>query len=114
MNDPIADTDAVNKRYIDRYLSGIRIAKPVASSIRVVGGRYADSRIQVEEDRFEKGVRYILMEQETPAENGVYVGVDDFAIERADDFCSRMCAEDLRMYYTFIEDMGVGLFSLGR
>jgi hypothetical protein len=109
MNDPVADTDAVNKRYIDRYLSGLRIAKPVAFSIRVAGGKYVDSRIQVEEGRFEKGVRYILMNQENPAENGVYIGVDEFSIERASDFCSRIGSDELRMYYTFIEDMGVGV-----
>ena len=109
INDPITDTDAVNKRYVDKYLSGIRVSIPVSSSIIVNDGIYNKSQISVEASIFNEGVRYILMSQNNPIENGIYVGISNKIIKRADDFCNTKTADDLRLYYTFIEELNIGV-----
>jgi len=128
LSDPIYDTDAVTKRYVDRYLSGLKIGRSVkCASIENVDCDYEKRSMKlylrtVENFNSEELTnlfdgyslkmhdRCILFNQLDETQNGIYYvtadGLDGTrkTLERVEDFCKRQTAEELKSYYVFVEN----------
>ena len=128
LNDPLFECDAVNKRYVDRYLSGLKIAPSVKCvAIEWVEGDYEKRTMKFylrSNDGFDSenirnifdgyslriNERCILLNQQDQTQNGVYIVVEDGldsgrkVLQRVEDFCKRKTGDELKSYYTFIEN----------
>lgn len=126
--DPLYDMDAANKRYVDRYLSGIRVSTSVAcASVEPLDADYErekmtlhlrsvydlESNMMISAfDDYELKVneRVLLMNQVDGWQNGVYLVVSDgiesgrILLQREVDFCERKTPEDLKAYYIFVRN----------
>jgi hypothetical protein len=120
LGDPIHDMDAANKRYVDRYLSGIKVAKSVASVAienldagydKLTGNlhlRMSDPLKSFDYYEVQINDRVLLINQANRLQNGVYQVVSDgletnqIILHRAADFCEKKSAMDLRGYYVFV------------
>jgi len=127
VGDPKYDMDAVTKRYVDRYLSGLKVATSVkCASVINMDADYDKSEmklhLRINEnlssntlisafDGYELRVneRCILLHQADKKFNGIYLVASDgiesgrVVLQRVGDFCSKKVSEDLKSYYTFIE-----------
>jgi len=128
LGDPLYDMDAVNKRYVDRYLSGIKISYPVSCCcIQSLDADYEKDTMQLHLrcpedlesntlisafDGYELKVneRVLLMEQVNEWQNGVYLVISDgiesgrVVLQRVVDFCEKKVPEELKAYYVFIKN----------
>ena len=125
--DPLYELDAVTKRYVDRYLSGIRVAASVrCASVLPIDVDYekremklhfrSSSCLDSEEFikifdgiKLEMNNRCIILHQLDERQNGVYMVVSDglvsgrVVLQRVYDFSGKRSVDDLKSYYTFIE-----------
>lgn len=128
MNDPLYDTDAVNKRYVDRYLSGLKIAPSVkCASLENIECDYEKKTMKLHirtnsgfdsdelKDIFDGyhlriNERCILLNQTDGTQNGIYNlttdGLDGSrkVLQRVEDFNKRKTGDELKSYYVFVEN----------
>jgi hypothetical protein len=128
LGDPIHDMDGANKRYVDRYLSGLRIAKSVACvAIEGVDADYdkltgnlhlrmseslkSNTIVHIFDDyKLQVNERVLLINQVNCWQNGVYQVVSDgidtnqIILQRVADFCEKKSAMELKGYYVFVRN----------
>jgi hypothetical protein len=128
LGDPIHDMDGANKRYVDRYLSGLRIAKSVACmAIEGVDADYdkltgnlhlrmseplkSNTIVHIFDDyKVQLNDRVLLINQANRWQNGVYQVTSDgletkqIILQRVADFCEKKTAMELRGYYVFVRN----------
>ena len=128
LGDPIHDMDGANKRYVDRYLSGLRVAKSVACvAMESVDADYdkltgnlhlrmseplkSNTIVHIFDDyKVQLNDRVLLINQVNRWQNGVYQVVSDgletkqVIMQRVADFCEKKTAMDLRGYYVFVRN----------
>ena len=128
LGDPLYDMDATTKRYVDRYISGIKVNKSVkCASIVPLDADYERSEmklhLRINEnlqsntlisafDGVELHVneRVLIMNQIDGKYNGIYLVVSDgiesgrVVLQRTADFSPKKVVEDLKAYYVFIEN----------
>ena len=128
VGDPLYDMDAVNKRYVDRYLSGIKIGTPVScASVENLDADYEKGEhllhlrapenlnsnlLQSAFDGYNLQVneRCLLLHQHMEWQNGVYLVVSDgvesgrVVLQRVGDFNEKKSVEQLRAYYIFVKN----------
>jgi hypothetical protein len=126
--DPIHDMDGANKRYVDRYLSGLRVAKSVACVARdnieadydkLTGNLHfrmseplkSNTIIHIFDDnKVQLNDRLLLISQVNRWQNGVYQVISDgletkqIILQRTPDFCEKKTAMELRGYYVFVRN----------
>jgi len=128
LGDPLYDMDAANKRYVDRYLSGIKISKPVTCvSVETIDAEYDRStgnlHLRVNDNlksntmihnfddyKLQINERVLIMKQINKWQNGVYVVTSDglengrIILQRTWDFCEKKSPEELKSFYTFVRN----------
>lgn len=128
LQDPLYDMDAVTKRYVDKYLSGIRVSQSVKSaSIINLEADYekkemklhlrTSNHLESEElikafDGYQLKIndRCLILNQSDEKQNGVYVVISDGIVtrrvvfQRVLDFSNKKNSDELKSYYTFIEN----------
>lgn len=128
LGDPLYDMDAVNKRYVDRYLSGIKISYPVSCCcVESLDADYEQDTMQLHLrspedlesntmisafDSYELKVneRVLMLKQVNEWQNGVYLVVSDgiesgrVVLQRVSDFCEKKTPEELKAYYVFVRN----------
>jgi hypothetical protein len=126
--DPIHDMDGANKRYVDRYLSGLKVAKSVSCiAIEAIDADYdkltgnlhfrmseplkSNTIIHIFDDfKVQLNDRVLLINQASRWQNGVYQVVSDgletkqIILQRVADFCEKKSALELRGYYVFVRN----------
>ena len=126
LGDPIHDMDGANKRYVDRYLSGLKIAKSVACvategmdadydkltgnlHLRMSEPLKSNTIIHIFDGyKVQLNDRVLLINQANHWQNGVYNVVSDgletkqIILQRVSDFCYKKSAMELRGYYVFV------------
>jgi len=117
VRDPIDEKDAVNKRYVDQYLSGLKINKSVkALSVKNINGSYnKDSEeLTVELDdqeltnifdnvRMCQGDAVLINNQYNKVENGIYIFNGNNVFRRRNDFSKEQSIDKLKSYYVYVE-----------
>ena len=117
VRDPIDEKDAVNKRYVDQYLSGLKINKSVkALSVKNINGSYnKDSEeLTVELDDQEltnifdkvmmcQGDAVLINNQYNKVENGIYIFNGNNVFRRRNDFSKEQSIDKLKSYYVYVE-----------
>jgi hypothetical protein len=103
--EPTADTDAATKYYVDAARSGLDVKQSVRLAttvdIALTGVKTIDTKTTV------TGNRILVKNQDTAADNGIYIANDSGAWTRATDF-----DEDTEVTsgaFTFVEDGSVNL-----
>ena len=128
LGDPIHDMDGANKRYVDRYLSGLRVAKSVACvAIEAIDADYdkltgnlhfrmseplkSNTIVHIFDDyKVQLNDRVLLINQASRWQNGVYQVISDgletkqIILQRVPDFCEKKTAKELRGYYVFVRN----------
>jgi hypothetical protein len=128
VGDPIHDMDAANKRYVDRYLSGLKIAKSVACiatesfdadydkitgklHLRMSDSLKSNTIVHIFDDyKLQINERILLINQANKWQNGVYQVVSDgietnqIILQRTGDFCDKKSSDELKGYYTFVRN----------
>ena len=128
VGDPIHDMDAANKRYVDRYLSGLKIAKSVACiatesfdadydkttgnlHLRISDSLKSNTMNHIFDDyNVQINERVLLINQVNRWQNGVYQVVSDgietiqIILQRTGDFCEKKSSNELKGYYTFVRN----------
>jgi hypothetical protein len=128
LGDPIHDMDGANKRYVDRYLSGLKIGKSVACvAIEGIDADYdkltgnlhfrmseplkSNSIIHIFDDhKVQLNDRVLLINQVNHWQNGIYQVVSDgietkqVILQRVSDFCEKKSSKELRGYYVFVRN----------
>jgi len=123
LGDPLYDMDVANKRYVDRYLSGIRISQSVkCATTGNLEADYSKSEMKLHlrtNDKLEKlatlfdgyeiqiNQRCILLHQHYSWQNGIYIVVESenrIVLQRTHDFCPKRELNDLKAFYVFIEN----------
>lgn len=128
LGDPIHDMDGANKRYVDRYLSGLRVAKSVACiategvdadydkttgnlHLRMSDSIKSNTLVHIFDDyKLQINERILLINQANKWQNGVYQVVSDgietkqIILQRVADFCEKKSAMELRGYYVFVRN----------
>ena len=126
--DPIHDMDAANKRYVDRYLSGLRVANSVACvategmdadydkltgnlHLRMSESLKSNTMIHIFDDyKVQINDLVLLINQASRWQNGVYQVVSDgldtnqVILQRVPDFCEKRIVKELRGYYVFVRN----------
>ena len=126
--DPIHDMDGANKRYVDRYLSGLRVANSVAcvarESIEVDYDKLTENLhfrmseplksntiVHIFDDyKVQLNDRVLLICQANRWQNGVYQVISDgletkqVIMQRVPDFCEKKTNLELRGYYIFVRN----------
>jgi len=128
VGDPLYDMDAATKRYVDRYLSGLKIAPSVkCASIKNLDVDYEKREMKMhirnawhldsegfieafDGHQLKINERCIVLNQDDETQNGVYNVVSDgfvsnrIVLQRVFDFCKKRSSEELKSYYVFIEN----------
>jgi hypothetical protein len=128
LGDPIHDMDSANKRYVDRYLSGLRVAKSAsciateaidADYDKLTGNLHfrmseplkSNTIIHMFDDyKVQLNDRVLLINQASRWQNGVYQVSNDgietkqVIMKRVPDFCEKKTAMELRGYYVFVRN----------
>jgi len=126
LGDPIHDMDGANKRYVDRYLSGLRVAKSVTCianeglegdydkltgnlHLRISDSLKSNTMVHIFDDyKLQVNERILLINQVNKWQNGVYQVISDgidttrIILQRTADFCEKKTAMELRGYYVFV------------
>lgn len=126
LGDPIHDMDGANKRYVDRYLSGLRVAKSVECiAIENIDATYdklsGNLCLKISEPlksnimmlifdnyNLQMNERVLLINQTNRWQNGVYKVVNDgfeskqIILQRVTDFCEKIDFIELQGYYVFV------------
>jgi hypothetical protein len=116
VQDPLDEKDAVNKRYVDKYLTGLKINRSVkCSSIKNIECEYNSDEetiiIKNAEDfaQYFDGIEIELQDnvlincQENRNENGVYIFLGEDKFIRRNDFSKKQGIDNLRSYYIYVE-----------
>lgn len=128
LGDPLYDMDAVNKRYVDRYLSGIKISYPVSCCcIESLDADYDREsmclHLRTPEDLksntlisafdnydLKVNERVLILKQVNEWQNGVYLVISDgieserVVLQRVADFCEKKTPEEVKAYYVFVKN----------
>ena len=118
LSDPIHDMDGANKRYVDRYLSGLRIAQSVTCVAtesldvdyeKLTGNlnlRMSDPLISFDDHNVQLNDRVLLINQLNRWQNGIYqvINNEQLVLQRVPDFCEKIDFKELQGYYVFVRN----------
>ena len=128
LGDPIHDMDGANKRYVDRYLSGLRVANSIACvategldadydkltgnlHLRMSDCLKSNTMVHIFDDyKLQINERVLLINQVNHWQNGVYQVVSDgietkqIILHRMGDFCEKKAPIELKGYYVFVRN----------
>ena len=116
LQDPVEEKDAVTKRYVDKYLTGLKINGSVkTSSVLNINGRYIqETETFIEENNenltkimdgieISEGDEVLICSQKNRNENGVYIYQANGHFIRRGDFCKKQSIDNIRCYYIYVE-----------
>ena len=126
MADPLYDLDAVTKRYVDRYLSGLKVRRSCkCATVKNLDCDYRENKLYFKDnfelysndakslfDNYSLKVNesVLVFNQTNKNENGVYVIISDgmesgrICLERRYDLTEKTEMDDLLGFYTFVEN----------